>query len=167
MATQGDNWVCKAGWRGPNAVSSWYKVGVLGSHVHSIVMSSNNMVGSLPPAIAELKHLRMLQLFGNSMTGAIPDSIRHLVNLRLLSLGEYTGGNNFAPAVLPRCISALVNLEALFMANCNVIGQIPGWLGHLPELRQLDLQRNSITGTLPETLSLLSNLLYLNVKDNL
>lgn len=101
------------------------------------------------------------------MTGAIPDSIRHLVNLRLLSLGEYTGGNNFAPAVLPRCISALVNLEALFMANCNVIGQIPGWLGHLPELRQLDLQRNSITGTLPETLSLLSNLLYLNVKDNL
>ena len=34
------------------------------------------------------------------------------------------------------------------------------------ELRQLDLQRNSLTGTLPPTVGQLSNLLYLNVKDN-
>lgn len=101
------------------------------------------------------------------MTGSIPDSIRYLVNLRLLSLGEYTGGNNFAPAQLPICFSSLRNLEALFIANCNIVGPIPSWIGHLTELRQLDLQRNNITGTLPEAVSSLTNLLYLNVKDNI
>jgi Leucine-rich repeat (LRR) protein len=192
-----------------------WQVGVLGSHVHSIVMSSNNMVGSLPASIAALSHLRMielatmpglggvlnkqfcelvnlrrlcicrcgirgsipdeigdlvqleeLQLFGNMMTGSIPDSVRNLVNLRLLSLGEYTGGNNFAPAGLPPCISALQSLEALFIANCNLTGAIPDWIGGLTELRQLDLQRNNLTGTLPASLGHLGSLLYLNVKDN-
>lgn len=87
MATQGDNWVCKAGWRGPNAVSSWYKVGVLGSHVHSIVMSSNNMVGSLPPAIAELKHLRMVELATMpGLGGTLSKHFCELVNLRRLCI---------------------------------------------------------------------------------
>ena len=43
-------------------VAKWYKVGVLGSRVHSIVMSSNNMVGSLPPEIGQLSQLRMIEL---------------------------------------------------------------------------------------------------------
>ena len=190
-------------------------MGVLGSHVHSIVMSSNNMVGSIPASIASLEYLRMielatmpglggvinrqfckltnlrrlcicrcgirgsipeemgdlvqleeLQLFGNMLSGMIPDSIRKLVKLRLLSLGEYTGGNSFAPAPLPPCIGALTALEALFIANCNIIGPIPDWIGSLHELRQLDLQRNNLSGVLPVTISRLTNLLYLNVKDN-
>ena len=43
-------------------MAKWYKVGVLGSRVHSIVMSSNNMVGSLPPDIGRLSQLRMIEL---------------------------------------------------------------------------------------------------------
>ncbi len=34
------------------------------------------------------------------------------------------------------------------------------------ELRQLDLQHNSISGSLPRTVGRLVNLLYLNLKDN-
>lgn len=46
-------------------------------------------------------------------------------------LGEYTGGNDFVKAQLPTCLSRLKNLEALFMANCNLKGQIPIWIAEL------------------------------------
>lgn len=56
--TGGSNWVSNVGWaEGTAPVSQWYKVGVLGSNVHSIVMSSNNMVGQLPDSIAHLQVL--------------------------------------------------------------------------------------------------------------
>ena len=53
------------------------------------------------------------------------------------------------------------------MANCKLSGSLPGWLGNLKELRQLDLQHNSCTGRVPVEIGLLQNLLYLNVKDNI
>jgi Leucine-rich repeat (LRR) protein len=34
------------------------------------------------------------------------------------------------------------------------------------ELRQLDLQRNQLTGVIPRSVGRLENLLYLNIKDN-
>lgn len=214
-ATNGNHWNTKIHWNSDQPVAKWYKVGVLSSHVHSLVMSSNGMEGVLPSAVKYLQHLRMielatmpgligslpkelcqihslrrlcicrcgltgpippeiglltgleeLQLFGNNFTGSIPSSLGNLINLKLLSLGEYTGGNNFTPEPIPFCISRLVQLEALFLANCNISGVIPRWIGELRELRQLDLQRNNLTGSIPPTIGKLENLLYLNVKDN-
>lgn len=188
-STDGSQWTNRARWMTSEPVSTWYKVGVLASHVHSIVMSSNNMVGKLPESIGKLTHLRMielatmpllsgiipqslcvlttlrrlcicrcglkgripdqignltqleeLQLFGNQLIGKLPDSLSQLVSLRLLSLGEYTGGNAFDPAPLPECLSTLTSIEAIFIANCNICGPIPSWIGNLKELRQLDIQ---------------------------
>ena len=50
------------GWGSRDSVALWYKVGVLGSHVHSIVMSSNNMVGALPESLSDLSQLKMIEL---------------------------------------------------------------------------------------------------------
>ena len=212
----GTKWHIKTHWGQNNeSVSKWYKVGVLSSHVHSIVMSSNGMDGRLPSAIGKLTHLRMielatmpdlrgpipkslcdlislrrlcicrcslsgripdeigslihleeLQFFGNNFVGMVPPSVGNLVNLKLLSLGEYTGGNDFTAAPLPSCLASLVQLEALFMAGCNVTGSLPSWLCELKELRQLDLQRNRLSGEIPADIGKLENLLYLNLKDN-
>jgi Leucine-rich repeat (LRR) protein len=52
------------------------------------------------------------------------------------------------------------------MANCNVTGPLPDWLGGLSELRQLDLQRNNLRGSIPPQYGNLVNLLYFNLKDN-
>ena len=141
-----------------------------------------SLTGKIPTEIGQLVNLEELQLFGNQLVGGIPSSIGNLVNLKLLSFGEYTGGNNFTPAPLPECLASLVNLEALFMANCNLKGSLPNWIGKLTgmfcnlissltltrraELRQLDLQRNNLVGTLPASIGQLQNLLYLNIKDN-
>lgn len=37
---------------------------------------------------------------------------------------------------------------------------------YIIELRQLDLQRNKLSGTIPPSVGRLHNLLYLNIKDN-
>lgn len=124
------------------------------------------LTGPIPEEIGALVLLEELQLFGNHFTGTVPDSIAKLTNLRLLSLGEYTGGNDFHPSEIPASLVSLSQLEALFMANCNLIGPIPTWLGQLQELRQLDLQNNQLCGELPSSVGNLRNLLYLNLKDN-
>jgi hypothetical protein len=61
-ATKGSRWSTKTHWCSTQHVAKWYKVGVLTSHVHSIVMSSNGMEGRLPPSISRLTHLRMIEL---------------------------------------------------------------------------------------------------------
>jgi hypothetical protein len=86
------------------------------------------LTGKIPDEIGQLVQLEELQLFGNHLSGFIPNSIGNLKNLKLLSLGEYTGGNDFTSAPIPNCIALLVNLEALFMANCNIRGILPDWL---------------------------------------
>jgi len=83
-----------------------------------------NLSGSIPDEIGEMIELEELQLFGNQLSGFIPPSIGKLTKLKLLSFGEYTGGNSFTCGPLPTCIKSLINLEALFMANCNITGMI-------------------------------------------
>ena len=89
------------------------------------------LTGKIPEEIGQLVGLEELQLFGNRLTGSIPQSLGNLVNLKLLSLGEYTGGNSFNAEPIPFCISKLVKLEALFLANCNIRGPLPSWIGEL------------------------------------
>lgn len=70
-STSGDKWNTKTNWLSSNPVCTWYKVGVLSSHVHSIVMSSNGMEGRLPASIGKLTQLRMIELA--TMTGKTSD----------------------------------------------------------------------------------------------
>jgi Leucine-rich repeat (LRR) protein len=89
------------------------------------------LTGKIPVEIGRLVGLEELQLFGNQLSGSVPSSISNLTNLKLLSLGEYTGGNSFQSEPLPQCLASLLNLEALFMANCNIRGPLPDWIGNL------------------------------------
>lgn len=97
------------------------------------------LTGRIPAEIGRLTGLEELQLFGNQLSGSVPSSISLLTNLKLLSLGEYTGGNNFTSEPLPQCLSTLLNLEALFMANCNIKGPLPDWLGNLTGKQNVSL----------------------------
>jgi hypothetical protein len=103
-------------------VAKWYKVGVLGSRVHSIVMSSNNMVGTIPPDIASLTQLRMIELA--TMSGAT-DSRDLFIEVKLLlsGLSGLTG-----PLSIQLC--SLRGLRRLCICRCGISGKIPVEIGN-------------------------------------
>ena len=94
-------WNSKHGWCGDEPVARWYKVGVLLSHVHSLVMSSNGMAGELPDEVGQLTHLRMIEL---------------------ATMPELIGS-------LPRSLCTLVTLRRLCICRCGLSGTIPEEIG--------------------------------------
>jgi Leucine-rich repeat (LRR) protein len=127
--------VCRQNWNTEEPVHSWYKVGTLGGHVHSIVMSSNGMSGRLPASIIGLTHLRMIELA--TMTGL-------------------TGS-------LPEELCRLTALKRLCICRCAVRGSIPARIGDLIALEELQLFGNQLSGIIPSSLSKLTSLRLLSL----
>lgn len=108
---------------------------MLGSHVHSIVMSSNNMVGTLPTSMSALKHLRMVELA--TMPGL--------------------GGT------LSKQFCELIFLRRLCICRCAIRGSIPVEIGDLVQLEELQLFGNLMTGSIPDSVRNLTNLRLLSL----
>ncbi|KAL5716585.1 hypothetical protein ACHQM5_018254 [Ranunculus cassubicifolius] len=45
------------------------------------------------------------------------------------------------------------SLKTLILRNCNLTGEIPSYLGNMPNLKSLDLSFNKLTGSLPSSFS--------------
>ncbi|KAJ9189787.1 hypothetical protein P3X46_001041 [Hevea brasiliensis] len=97
----------------------------------------NQISGSLPPSIGNLKKLQCLDLRGNRLSGNLPNQLR---NLRLV--------------------------KSILMGSNNVAGGIPSELGQLNSLTVLDLSHNAITGTIPESLTNAQNLEIVLLNNN-
>jgi hypothetical protein len=135
-ATKGYKWITKTHWNNTTEpVSKWYKVGVLSSHVHSLVMSSNGMDGYLSPSIRHLRQLRMIELATmTSLIGPLPKELCQLTSLRRLCICRcgLTGP-------IPLEIGLLVNLEELQLFGNHFNGSIPSTIGNLINLKLLSL----------------------------
>ena len=120
-ATQGANWVQRAGWL-TDPVSDWYGVGLSPSgRVIGLDLQSNGLLGSLPDSLGRLDSLRTMYLADNFIAGAIPESLGQLSRLETLSLWSN-----------------------------KVAGTIPESLGQLGRLRDLLLFDNTLTGPIPD-----------------
>ena len=80
----------------------------------------NTVGGALPPALADLSALRILNLRGNSFAGPVPPEL-----------------------------AALTNLEQLVLSRNNVSGPLPPFLSEFPRLKYVFLDGNSFEGALP------------------
>ncbi|TGG87743.1 MAG: hypothetical protein ERJ69_00420, partial [Aphanocapsa feldmannii 288cV] len=80
-ATNGSNWRRRATWRRANwksnrPISQWYGVTTDRSgRVTRLNLSRNQLTGSIPAALANLKNLKALNLSGNQLTGSIPAAL--------------------------------------------------------------------------------------------
>lgn len=134
-STNGQKWNTK--WDVNTAVNTWHGVTVENNTVTSIDLIFNNLNGTLPASLGQLKNLKILELSFNPIEGSLPTEL----------------GN-------------LSNLEVLAMNATSLSGNIPESIGKLSRLKQLHLSSNQLSGTVPESVSKLKNIEVFNVFDN-
>ncbi|XP_076939047.1 TMV resistance protein N-like [Bidens hawaiensis] len=90
----------------------------------------------------------------------LPCNISELKSLTMLSYSSCPKLGSEDPHFLLK-VTGLTNLSQLTMRNC-IVSQVPSEIGNLESLKRLDLSSNPFS-SLPDTLSNLSQLLYLNI----
>ncbi|MCE5209169.1 MAG: hypothetical protein LLG42_12775 [Chloroflexi bacterium] len=160
-STKGASWTDDNGWFTNNAPCLWKGVGCANGYVQSLVLSDNNLAGTIPTAIGNLPYLTELYLDQNKLTGTIPTTIGNLSNLRYLVLMD-----NSLTGTIPSQIGNLANLVVLDLDSNQLSGRIPYQLGDLSNLTELWLHSNKLSDTIPGELVNLSNLTVLDLGNN-
>ncbi|PON95492.1 Mitogen-activated protein kinase kinase kinase [Trema orientale] len=149
--------------------SGWSGVKCTSGRVTAINLADQSLVGTLPSDLGSLSQLTTLSLQGNHFSGPLPS----LASLSFLQ-SIYLDSNNFT-SVPAGCFKGLTNLQTLSMSgnlklgpwsfpaeltdssslvtlyagSCNIFGSIPDIFGTFPNLLDLRLSYNNLTGSLP------------------
>ncbi|KAG6756169.1 hypothetical protein POTOM_039594 [Populus tomentosa] len=129
-------------------------------HITSLYLKWLSLPGKLPPEMAKLAYLEILDLSRNYISGNIPEewaSMKHLTKLFLTS--NRLSGN------IPGYLGRFRSLTNLSLEANQFSGTIPSQLGDLVNLTFLVLSSNQLEGTLPKTLAKL-NLTHFRASDN-
>lgn len=138
-STGGVNWKQQTNWLQPGApIGQWYGVTTAGDGcVTALVLDTNQLQGTLPMALSDLRRLEVLRLRGNGLSGPLPPELTHLPDLDTLNLSENT-------------------FTGPFPANPNT---------NLP-LRMLDISSNTFSDTFPATINKFPALEFLDISSN-
>nr|AMM43084.1 LRR-RLK [Vernicia montana] len=143
------------------------------SRIERMLLTSNNFTGQLPPTFAKLTTLQDFRIGDNQFIGQIPDFIQNWTNLEKLVIqgsglsGPIPSGIRLLGSITDLRISDLSNgtevpfptlsnmknLKTLILRSCNIVGQLPDFLGEMTKLKNLDLSFNKLTGDIPRTFS--------------
>lgn len=100
-STGGDRWLNRTGWGTSTSVCHWYGVScdfIDGDPDRPVVsdldLSLNQLAGSLPASLGDLKQLRSLNVVGNKLTGHLPVALLERWDRHELELNG--GGNPFS-----------------------------------------------------------------------
>ncbi|XP_027190783.1 probable LRR receptor-like serine/threonine-protein kinase At1g06840 isoform X2 [Cicer arietinum] len=121
----------------------------------------NNINGTIPKEIGNIKSLELLFLSGNELTGHVPEQLGFLPKLRILQIDE-----NKLSGTIPLSFANLNKTKHFHMNNNSLSGQIPPELSKLPSLIHLLLDNNNLSGHLPHELSNMPNLSILQLDNN-
>ena len=153
-ALDGNNWQDNTNWLSTEPFHTWYGVETNDiGRITRLSLGGNELTGTIPEALAQLKILKYLNLYGNQLTGTIPEALTQLKNLQtlILDINKLTG-------TIPEALTQLENLKHLILFGNQLTGTIPEALVQLENLQTLNLYGNQLTGTIPEALTQLKNL---------
>ena len=109
----------------------------------------NNLDGTIPFEMKDLKFLDILNFENNRLRGEIPDEFNDtLVRLRL--------NKNRLTGTIPGTLSS--RLVALYLADNNLEGTLDDLLEGTQLLNRLELENNRLSGDIPSSLSELTSL---------
>ncbi|KAJ9690782.1 hypothetical protein PVL29_013107 [Vitis rotundifolia] len=136
-------------------------------HVVQILLKGQDLAGVLPPALAKLPYLKIIDFTRNYLSGNIP---REWASLQL----EYMSLTvNRLSGLIPSFLGNITTLRYMSMESNMFSGTVPPQLGQLVNLENLDLSFNKLEGIVPnlegltqiEFMYLTSNLLTGSIPD--
>ncbi|XP_059301055.1 receptor-like kinase TMK4 [Lycium ferocissimum] len=161
-------------WSTSQSFCSWKNVNCDKSSntVTSINLDSQSLSGSLPPEITQLSNLKTLSVQKNKLSGPLPsfsnmsnlaqlflddnqftsipkDFLLGLPNLVTLSISE---NGKLSPWEIPLYLTESTNLGSFYGSNASIVGVIPDFFDAFPNLQNLRLSYNNLTGSLPVSL---------------
>ncbi|XP_076953694.1 uncharacterized protein LOC143627858 [Bidens hawaiensis] len=137
-------------------------IGNLSKKLRMLYMGSNQISGSIPPSISQLKGLALLNISFNSISGEIPSEIGQLEGLQELVLGK-----NKLTSNIPNSLGNLRKLAQIDLSNNELQGSIPVSFRGFERLTSMDLSMNKLNGSIPrEVLNLPSLSTILNFSSN-
>jgi len=142
----------------PKSIRNWE------DFLFSLELPENALTGSMPTGIGQLRHVRTLHLNDNKLTGRIPSSLSLLSQLTSLQLQ-----NNLLSGTLPPEVASYPYVHIANMANNRITGPLPTFFhprSLASQVREIILNTNSFTGTIPSELGGLTNLEVLRLHDN-
>ncbi|KAK6134393.1 hypothetical protein DH2020_031859 [Rehmannia glutinosa] len=160
-----------------------------------LYLGGNRFSGPIPASISNLSRLTIFDIYLNSFSGIIPITLGNLHQLQVLRLSENQFTNNLSipqqdfltpltncknltfiridrnpiTGVLPKSLGSAnmsASLENFIAFSCRISGTIPDEIGNLKNLIWLTLGDNELTGKIPTTLGRLKNLQRLSIYEN-
>lgn len=127
--------------------------------LETLDLGSNNLTGSLPGGIENLKNLTTLVLANNHLSGALPSTLGSLLNLQVLNISR----NRFS-GTIPQGLRLCAQLTGVDVSDNELRGDIPVW--GLTKLTVLRLQNNFLNGDFLTYIATFTNLADLDVRNN-
>ncbi len=159
IATNGLEW--NKQWNVEQPVETWYGVTVDNNKVTGINLLFNNLNGTLPASLGQLKNLKKLELSFNPISGTIPSELGNLEKLEVLAInGTAISGT------IPESLGRLSNLKQLHLSSNQLSGMVPESLGKLRKIEVFNVFDNDLYGALPQELASCPNLKQLMVAEN-
>lgn len=158
-ATNGLEWHTQ--WNLEKPVEVWHGVTVENNKVIGINLLFNNLNGTIPTSLGQLKNLKKLELSFNAISGTIPEELGTLEQLEVLAINATALNGN-----IPESLGKLSNLKQLHLSSNQLTGTIPESLGNLKEIEIFNVFDNELYGPIPKELANCHNLKQLMVAEN-
>ncbi|KAF7097961.1 hypothetical protein CFC21_099739 [Triticum aestivum] len=131
------------------------------SYLRYLDFSANQLVGSIPPVLGSIQTMRFFSLSQNNLSGMLPPSLYNLSSLEVFDISH----NMLYGSILDDIDNKFPKINGLYLGNNYFAGTIPSSISNLSNLIQLSLGFNIFSGYVPPTLGKLQALQHLHLSD--